>query len=226
MEYIVYRSIAHPDQRKMKREFVEHFETVTTFTVSQWLDDSGDEDIIPEGCRGEISIDFYRKDEGSPFHTTTATVDPDGSLHDADEIARVNALKTVQEAKANQEIKGDADMEIKATEFIKITPEELLQNLLALDDGESLDVGAWWDTTEEVCMWHKITNISATVQDAVGDTAPTYLMGYYGGHASAHVFAYDTTDHEGSVYALTELLKTEDLLDGDGTVCMEVPSEE
>ena len=108
MEYIVYRSIAHPDQRKMKREFVEHFETVTTFTVSQWLDDSGDEDIIPEGCRGEISIDFYRKDEGSPFHTTTATVDPDGSLHDADEIARVNALKTVQEAKANQEIKGDA----------------------------------------------------------------------------------------------------------------------
>lgn len=223
MEYIVYRAIAQPDQQEMKRKFVESFETVTTFTVSQWLDDSGDENIIPEGCRGEISIDFYRKDEGSPFYTTTATVDPDGSLHDADEIARVNALKTVQETKANQEIKGDADME---NNFVKITPAELLQNLLELEDGESLDVGAWWDTTEEVCAWHKIVNISDTVMSEYEDSAPTYLIGYYGAHASSHVFCYDIHDHEGSVYALTELLKDEDMLDADGTVCMELPSEE
>lgn len=117
-------------------------------------------------------------------------------------------------------------MEIKAAEFIKITPKELLQNLLALEDGESLDVGAWSDMMDEPYMWHKIVNISSTAQDAFEDTAPTYLIGYYGGYATAHVFAYDNTDPEGSVYTLTELLKTEDLLDGDGTVCMEVPSEE
>lgn len=117
-------------------------------------------------------------------------------------------------------------MEINDTKIIKITPKELLQDLLALEDGESLDVGAWWDTTEEVCMWHKIVNISNTATSEFEDCAPTYLMGYYGGHASSHVFCYDIDDHEGSVYALTELLKDEDLLDGDGTVCIEVPSEE
>lgn len=113
------------------------------------------------------------------------------------------------------------------TKIVRITPEELIEKLLWLDDGEKLDIGAPWDDgVDDVRSWHGIVNITSTVKDAFGDMAPTFLIGYYASWASSHVFCYDNTDHEGSVETLTELLDSEDLLYSDGTVCVEVPSEE
>lgn len=109
--------------------------------------------------------------------------------------------------------------------FVKITPAELLQNMLNLEKGETLDVGAWWDSIDDVAQWHSITNISAE-SELRNDYAPTFLFVYYGAHASAIAYAYDNECHGDSIDRLTSILQDEDLLDGDGTVCMEVPSEE
>ena len=89
MEYVVTVStFLLPDRHDECSEIVEHDHTKALFTVTRWLEATAFEDI-PEGYCGEITIEFFNDGEAEyadPIYTATATVSPDGSLHDYDEL--------------------------------------------------------------------------------------------------------------------------------------------
>lgn len=95
----------------------------------------------------------------------------------------------------------------------KIHVEDLLSTMLLMRAGATIAIGNISISGNDLEEIHAVHRIDL---DAVyDDTAPTFIIGYYGGYASAKLFVYDTENYsfDENANRLAEILKDEDLYD-------------
>lgn len=114
--------------------------------------------------------------------------------------------------------------------YARISVENLLKMMLAMNIGDTIDIGEDWGYgyEEELCNWHVIYRID--MNSIANDPAPTFILDCYGGTASSKLFAHNTEfSFKENVESLSRFLKDEDSLydygyvyiDNSNTKCVE-----